>query len=469
MWCGMNKCMELEDRILRNLLTQYVGIFQINISEGVVLCLSDGERVVDTSKTISFETWLNGTIDICHCDDRISILNLISYDALKQFDSSHEVKQCKDIRLMVNGEYRWILITLMHDTDDAVCKGQITVTYRDVSHRYKYYDIIEKKNLELKKLLQTAEQYKAALMSEAIVLYQVNFSKDIIENDIIQRKKNSALKVLNAVGINTPCSYDEYCRRWHKRVSDDTINNYMLLETSAKMIDEYNKGKTLLTQDYRTLDTQNEEMWVSKTVYLAKDNITGDIIGIVSLRNVSERYHQEFLRESLAKQASLDLLTGLYNHVTGELLIKNKIDDGIYSDSAFIIFDIDKFKLVNDTYGHYFGDCVLQCVAARLKESVREDSDIAIRYGGDEFVVYVNYKQEDNIKDIVNRIFNNVSCIYEGYQISISMGISLLSDGNPHYYDMYRNADKALYEAKRSGRGQYRFYGECSEESKDAG
>ena len=49
----MNKCMELEDRILRNLLTQYVGIFQINISEGVVLCLSDGERVVDKSKTIS--------------------------------------------------------------------------------------------------------------------------------------------------------------------------------------------------------------------------------------------------------------------------------------------------------------------------------------------------------------------------------------------------------------------------------
>ncbi len=84
------------------------------------------------------------------------------------------------------------------------------------------------------------------------------------------------------------------------------------------------KEKTLLTQDYRTLDTQNEEMWVSKTVYLAKDNITGDIIGIVSLRNVSERYHQEFLRESLAKQASLDLLTGLYNHVTESFLLRIK-------------------------------------------------------------------------------------------------------------------------------------------------
>lgn len=463
----MNKCMELEDRILRNLLTQYVGIYQIDIIDKEVLCLSNEERVVDTRRSMKLDTWMDRNIDMCHPDDRESLLNIISYDALGQFDNSKDAKQRKDIRFMIDGEYKWILITLMHDIDDDVCNGQITVTYRDVSHRYEYYDIIEKKNLELRKLLQTSEQYKDALMSEAIVLYQVNFSKDIIENDIIQRKKNSVLKVLNAVGINTPCSYDEYCRRWQNRVSDDTLSNYRLLATSAGMIEEYNKGKTLLTQDYRTLDTQNEEMWVSKTVYLAKDSITDDITGIVSLRNVSERYRQEFLRQSLAKQASLDLLTGLYNHVTGELLIKNKIDNEVYSDSAFIIFDIDKFKLVNDTYGHYFGDCVLQCVASRLKESIREDYDIAIRYGGDEFVVYVQYKQEDNIIDIVDRIFKNVSCIYEGYQISISMGISLSRDGNLHYYDMYRNADKALYEAKRGGRGQYRFYRECREDNKN--
>ena len=128
---------------------------------------------------------------------------------------------------------------MIKNMSSPVVEGSALYTHNS-SQDNKYYDIIEKKNLELKKLLQTAEQYKDALMSEAIVLYQVNFSKDIIENDIIQRKKNSELKVLNAVGINTPCSYDEYCRRWHKRVSDDTINNYTLLETSAKMIEEYN-------------------------------------------------------------------------------------------------------------------------------------------------------------------------------------------------------------------------------------
>ena len=52
--------------------------------------------------------------------------------------------------------------------------------------------------------------------------------------------------------------------------------------------------------------------------------------------------------------------------------------------------------------------------------------------------MYVQYKQEDNILDIVDRIFNKVSCVYDGYKVSISMGISLSSDGDMHYYDMYK-------------------------------
>ena len=92
------------------------------------------------------------------------------------------------------------------------------------------------------------------------------------------------------------------------------------------------------------------------------------------------------------------------------------MDSEAYLDSAFIIFDIDKFKSANDTYGHYFGDCVLQQVAARLKECIREDHDIAIRYGGDEFVVYVQYKQEDNILDIVDRILGQHKYGYQPFK-----------------------------------------------------
>lgn len=456
----MDEGLELEDRILKLLSSQYAGIYQVDMSDRKVLCLHEGERAIDMNNTIELDAWIQKMTDSCHCDDRENLDSLISETALEKFTMSDDDRVRKDIRFMISGEYKWILVTLMHNIDNAEYKNQITITYRDVTHRYKYDEIIRRKNIELKRLLQTTEQYKDALMSEAIVLYQVNFSTDIIENDLIQRKKNQALNVLNAVGISTPCSYNEYCSRWSNRVSDDTINNYKQLATSQAMVTAYNNGTTLLTQDYRTLDTENEEMWIGKTIYLAKDSITDDVIGIVSLRNVTERYHQEFLRQTLAKQASLDLLTGLYNHVTGELLIKSKIDNESYMDAAFIIFDIDKFKLVNDTYGHYFGDCVLQQVSAKLKECIREEQDIAIRYGGDEFVVYVQYKQEDNIQDIVDRIFKNVSCVYDNYQVSVSMGVSLSSDCDRHYYDMYKNADKALYEAKKGGRGQYRFYNE---------
>lgn len=393
----MDERLELEDRILRMLTSQYVGIYQIDIAARKVMCLHNEERALDMDEAIELDNWIQRMVDSCHCEDRKKLDGLISYEALEAFAESDKSILNNDVRLMDKKRYKWMLISLIHDTANDKDRNQITVTCRDVTHRYRYYDIIKRKNLELKKLLQTTEQYKDALMSEAIVLYQVDFSRDVIENDIFQKKKNKMLRVLDAVGINTPCSYDEYCRRWDKRVSEDTIDNYRKLATSAAMIEAYNNGSTLLTQDYRTLDSQNEEMWIGKTIYLAKDNITGHIIGIVSLRNVTERYHQEYLRQSLAKQASLDLLTGLYNHITGELLIKSKMDSEAYLDSAFIIFDIDKFKSANDTYGHYFGDCVLQQVAARLKECIREDHDIAIRYGGDEFVVYVQYKQEDNI------------------------------------------------------------------------
>ena len=409
----MENDLELEDRILTMLSTQYEGIYQIDIDNDSVLCIYNRGNKFKKDGNVELEQWVQRMVDRCHYEDRSRLLDLISVEAVKGFGSNDEFKKKLDVRLMYDGKYKWILVTLMYDKTF----NQITVTERDVSHRYEYYEIIKRKNAELRKLLQTTEQYKDALMSESIVMYQVNFSKD-------------------------------------------TIEDYLKLATSKKIIELFNNGNTTVSIDYRTMDTQDTEMWIDKSVYLSKDKLTDDILGIISLRNVTERYRQEYLKQRLEKQASLDLLTGLYNHVTGELLIKSRIDNSAHMYSAFVIFDIDSFKLVNDTYGHYFGDCVIQYVAKRLAECTREDQDIAIRYGGDEFVVYIEYKDSDNIEDIVKRIFNYVTDEYDGYKISVSMGISLSVNCGLHYYNMYQCADKALYEAKNSGRGCYKFYSE---------
>ena len=95
------------------------------------------------------------------------------------------------------------------------------------------------------------KQYKDALMSESIVMYQVNFSKDTIENGIYQRKNNKMYSALDTIGISTSSSYDEYCRRWQKRVSKDTIEDYLKLATSKKIIELFNNGNTTVSIDYR--------------------------------------------------------------------------------------------------------------------------------------------------------------------------------------------------------------------------
>ena len=454
----MGKGYELEKRVLAMISEQYEGIYQLNLADKKVICIYDGRDAWGPDDVLDRDIWRDRLVGLCHPEDKENLQSVLAEDSLFLLGKKEAKtdKISRDFRFMIEQGYRWINLMLVPDP----AHGQITVTFRDVTHRYEYDEIIRRKNMELRRMLQTAEQYRDALLTESVVLYQVNFSKNLIENEIFQRDKktNGMVRVLNTVGIHTPCAYDEYCARWQGRVSKDTLAEYRKFSSASYMVEAYQDGKTLLRQDYRTLDSTGEEMLINKTIYLTKDNIQGDIIGIVSLRNVTDRYRQDYLRESLEKQASLDLLTGLYNHVTGELLIKSKINNEKYVDAAFIIFDIDSFKKINDTHGHYFGDCVLQKVSDCLKGCIREDQDIAARYGGDEFVVFMTYKQEDDTKDIVERIFDSVSCQYEGIAISISMGICLSSACDGGYYDLYKKADKSLYDAKAGGKGCYVYY-----------
>jgi len=452
----MGKGYELEKRVLAMISEQYEGIYQLNLADKKVICIYDGRDAWGPDDVLDRDIWRDRLVGLCHPEDKENLQSVLAEDSLFLLGKKEAKtdKISRDFRFMIEQGYRWINLMLVPDP----AHGQITVTFRDVTHRYEYDEIIRRKNMELRRMLQTAEQYRDALLTESVVLYQVNFSKNLIENEIFQKDKktNGMVRVLNTVGIHTPCAYDEYCARWQGRVSRDTLAEYRKFSSASYMVEAYQDGKTLLRQDYRTLDSTGEEMWINKTIYLTKDNIQGDIIGIVSLRNVTDRYRQDYLRESLEKQASLDLLTGLYNHVTGEVL--SKINNEKYVDAAFIIFDIDSFKKINDTHGHYFGDCVLQKVSDCLKGCIREDQDIAARYGGDEFVVFMTYKQEDDIKDIVERIFDSVSCQYEGLAISISMGICLSSACDGGYYDLYKKADKSLYDAKAGGKGCYVYY-----------
>ena len=123
---------------------------------------------------------------------------------------------------------------------------------------------------------------------------------------------------------------------------------------------------------------------------------------------------------------------------------------------ALAIIDLDYFKSANDNYGHIFGDHVLLHMAEQLRKSIR-GGDIAARVGGDEFLLFLEYKDEPDTA--IRRIFHSLIGRYGDFQISVSMGVVCTETSGTDYEALFHAADQALYAVKRSGRGQYRFYG----------
>ncbi|MDO8424277.1 MAG: GGDEF domain-containing protein [bacterium] len=133
------------------------------------------------------------------------------------------------------------------------------------------------------------------------------------------------------------------------------------------------------------------------------------------------------------------------------------------SNFSIILFDIDYFKKINDAYGHLAGDGVLKAVCNNIAEGVRK-ADIVARWGGEEIVVAllgatekVAMKKAENIRKDVERMgFNSLP----GIEVTISGGVAATDESSATLEDMVRNADRALYRAKETGRNKIVAYSE---------
>ena len=172
--------------------------------------------------------------------------------------------------------------------------------------------------------------------------------------------------------------------------------------------------------------------------------------------------------EKLYEQAHYDLLTSLPNR----FLFKDRLEQAIKraersnTNVAVMFIDIDKFKTINDTLGHSVGDVVIENVAALLLNCVRKYDTVA-RFGGDEFLIVI-----PDIKDIdlvikessrvASRILKHLSKPFtiKNREIftSASIGITVYPNDGDNYETILMNADAAMYQAKASGRNNYKFY-----------
>ena len=160
-------------------------------------------------------------------------------------------------------------------------------------------------------------------------------------------------------------------------------------------------------------------------------------------------------------QSERDSLTGLYNKGTAEALTTKFLEEEKRADicHAFIIMDLDHFKLMNDSYGHQYGDEVLKNAAAIIKETFRVD-DIQGRLGGDEMAILMkNIPSRQCVEERLEEIKKHLNEISkDNVHVTASIGVSLFGTHGNSYEELYKNADIALYRAKEQGRNQFVIY-----------
>ena len=182
--------------------------------------------------------------------------------------------------------------------------------------------------------------------------------------------------------------------------------------------------------------------------------------GVIVFHDVSESRAMALRMSHLAQH---DYLTDLPNRVLlQDRLSQALAEAGQGRKGALIFLDLDHFKIVNDTLGHEVGDLLLQAVAKRLQENVREDDTVS-RQGGDEFVILLpRLGDPRDAAWVAEKLINAVSEPYlvDGHELEVgaSIGISLFPEDGDDAALLMKRADAALYHAKEQGRGRYEYY-----------
>ena len=236
---------------------------------------------------------------------------------------------------------------------------------------------------------------------------------------------------------------------------------------------ERQKQIEVLEQKNQTQSAEIKNKGLQRIIAILSTAVVGAVAVIILILYRKVRETNRNLEEAnlkLAHQSTRDPLTGLYNRRAfhDAMKFRTQLRDRRQGDSkfpphAFVILDIDHFKRINDSYGHAAGDVVLIEISQRLSQVMRE-KDMLMRWGGEEFLIFLSHIAVENLPQIVGRIINCVGAAPVQFEkhiihVTISAGYISLpqsaeSDIDTNWEKMLNLADSALYMAKTRGRNQ---------------
>ena len=235
-----------------------------------------------------------------------------------------------------------------------------------------------------------------------------------------------------------------------------------LCETNARLA-----KSPFVLQEHRLRRKDGTDIYVFCYGRVYFDSAVRDERSEIIIIDISSTYSMKMLTDEEQKKAQVrlshwestyrrDSLTGLLNHAAFRSDVEQKILEG-KEKIMMLMMDVDRFKEYNDTYGHHEGDKYLILVAQALAKSLRRE-DRACRMGGDEFAAMIFFDQkttEAQMQERAQQIFDKLNMTVKSAEggTGISLGV-VIAKGQTTFNQMYEDSDRALYEAKKKGRGR---------------
>lgn len=358
-------------------------------------------------------------------------------DPVRQGEESfHTVLRMKDSL----GAYHWFLMDVKKSRELGG-KGYLTLTMSDVEEN-------EKKEDKLREILL---KYQGFLGLESKMYFEYYPDTDDFKVFWVYKKQEFVILQTKLEVLQEQCLKENYIQK------DEEKEFIHFCHDLKRGMESFSYDIT--NRIFNTEEPMKLYRFKGMTNF---DGITPkESIGIITLLDrKAKRIQVDDVLEGM-----LDPLTGLMNKRSCIRKIKSLMEDNDGGSVTICIMDLDDFKGINDTFGHMFGDRVLQGVAEVMK-SVLGSRGIAGRFGGDEFFLIIDSGAgEEEVRRILFTIRNNMRWLFEQSQedliVTASVGCASFPKDAESYEELFSKADRALYLAKEKGKDRYVIYDEA--------
>ncbi len=342
-----------------------------------------------------------------------------------------------------DGELVWATVTALPLMDPVAQKSTgVMVTFVDVSERKRTERALRESEAKYQMLVEATDVYVLCLDREG---------KITRANAMTSRLLGTSSEAMLGRALRVVVPYEEVARAHHARYQHG-------METGVNVDVE------------ETIEAQGQTLWFATTVVPLRDH-TGEVVGAqIVARDVTSKRRAELALRDREERSRHDALHDPLTRLPNRMLFMDRLEAEMIharqaageSRFAVLCLDLDRFKNINDSLGHSAGDRLLIEFGRRLQECIGPEDTLA-RLGGDEFAILLRsvHDASDAIR-VADRVLSLLKqpfpLLGQDVYVPTSVGIAFSASGYEHPEDVLRDADTAMYRAKRRGKGRYELF-----------